>query len=156
MEHEALADAAAVVGAFGACALLLARERLVFLGGLAALVAAELGLAYALVPDAPSLVTESVGRIGALALGAVLAFVVAAVFVRYPAAAPIALVVVAPFRLSVGLGSEEAFLLVPLYAILVAAGGALAYRILRTSVFPAVPYLIAAPTSVLVALSGIS
>jgi hypothetical protein len=156
MEHEALADAAAVVGAFGACALLLARERMLFLGGLAALVAAELGLAYALVPDAASLVTESVARIGALALAVVLAFVVAAVFVRYPAAAPIALVVVAPFRLSVGLGSEEAFLLVPLYAVLVAAGGALAYRILRTGEFPAVPYLIAAPTSALVALSGIS
>jgi hypothetical protein len=129
---------------------------MLFLGGLAALVAAELGLAYALVPDAPSLVTESAARIGALALAAVFAFVVAAVFVRYPAAAPIALVVVAPFRLSVGLGSEEAFLLVPLYAVLVAAGGALAYRILRTGDFSAVPYLIAAPTSALVALSGIS
>jgi hypothetical protein len=129
---------------------------MLFLGGLAALVAAELGLAYALVPDAPSLVTESAARIGGLALAAVFAFVVAAVFVRYPAAAPIALVVVAPFRLSVGLGSEEAFLLVPLYAVLVAAGGALAYRILRTGDFSAVPYLIAAPTSALVALSGIS
>ena len=59
MDHEALAHAAAVVGAFGACGLLLARGRLLFLGGLAALVAAEAGLAYALVPDAPSLLTAS-------------------------------------------------------------------------------------------------
>src|SRR6185369_15288732 len=111
MSHEALAHAAAVVGAFGACGLLLARERLLFFGGLAA-------------------------------------------FVRYPAAAPVALLVVAPFRLSIGLGSQEAFLLLPLYAVLAAAGAALAYRVLRGSEFPAVPNLIAAPTAALVALSG--
>ena len=156
MSHEALADAAAVVGAFGACGLLLARERILFLAGLAAIVAAELGLAYALVPDAPSLLTESGARIGALGLVAVFALVIAGVFVRYPAAAPVVLIVAAPFRLSVGLGNEEAFLLIPLYVVLVAAAAALAYRVVRTGDFPAIPYLIAAPTSALVALSGIS
>ena len=156
MEHEALAHAAAVVGAFGACGLLLARERLLFLGGLAALVAAEAGLAYALVPDAPSLLTASATRFGALAVGALFGLALAAAFVRYPAAAPVALLVVAPFRLSVGLGSQEAFLLLPLYVVLAAAAAALGYRVVRGGEFPAVPYLIAGPTAALVALSGIS
>ena len=156
MDHEALAHAAAVVGAFGACGLLLARERILFLAGLAALVAAEIGLAYALVPDAPSLLTESAARIGALGFAAILGLGLALVFVRYPAAAPVALLLAAPFRLSVGLGNQEAFLLVPLYGVLVAATLALAYRVLRGGDFPAVPYLIAVPTAALVALSGIS
>ena len=156
MSHEPLAHAAAVVGAFGACGLLLARERLLFFGGLGALVASEAGLAYALVPDAPSLLTASAARFGALAAAVLLGIALAAAFVRYPAAAPVALLVVAPFRLSVGLGSQEAFLLLPLYAVLAAAAAALAYRVLRGGEFPAVPYLIAGPTATLVALSGIS
>jgi O-Antigen ligase len=156
VEHEALAHAAAVVGAFGACGLLLARERLLFFGGLAALVAAEAGLAYALVPDAPSLLTASAARLGALAVAMLFGLALAAVFVRYPAAAPVALLVVAPFRLSVGLGSQEAFLLLPFYVVLAAAAAALAYRVIRGGEFPAVPYLIAGPTSALVALSAIS
>lgn len=156
MDHEALAQAAAVVGAFGACGLLLARERLLFFGGLTALVAAEAGLAYALVPDAPSLLTASATRFGALAVGALFVLALAAAFARYPAAAPVALLVVAPFRLSVGLGSQEAFLLLPFYVVLAAAAAALSYRVGRGGEFPAVPYLIAGPTAALVALSGIS
>jgi O-antigen ligase len=156
MDHEALAHAAAVVGAFGACGLLLARERRLFVGGLAALVAAEAGLAYALVPDAPSLLTASATRFGALAVGALFGLALAVAFVRYPAAAPVALLVVAPFRLAVGLGSQEAFLLLPLYVVLAATAAALGYRVVRGSELSAVPYLIAGPTAALVALSGIS
>jgi hypothetical protein len=156
VDHEALAQAAAVVGAFGACGLLLARERLLFFGGLTALVAAEAGLAYALVPDAPSLLTASATRFSALAVGALFVLALAAAFARYPAAAPVALLVVAPFRLSVGLGSQEAFLLLPFYVVLAAAATALSYRVGRGGEFPAVPYLIAGPTAALVALSGIS
>jgi hypothetical protein len=156
VDHEALAHAAAVVGAFGACGLLLARERRLFLGGLAALVAAEAGLAYALVPDAPSLLTASATRFGAVAVGALFGLALAAAFARYPAAAPVALLVVAPFRLPVGLGSQEAFLLLPLYVVLAATAAALGYRVVRGGEFPAVPYLIAGPTAALVALSGIS
>jgi hypothetical protein len=156
VDHEALAQAAAVVGAFGACGLLLARERLLFFGGLTALVAAEAGLAYALVPDAPSLLTASATRFSALAVGALFVLALAAAFARYPAAAPVALLVVAPFRLSVGLGSQEAFLLLPFYVVLAAAATALSYRVGRGGELPAVPYLIAGPTAALVALSGIS
>jgi hypothetical protein len=156
LDHESLAHAAAVVGAFGACGLLLARERLLFLAGLVAVIAAEAGLAYALVPDAPGLVTESGARIAALGLAAVLVVVLAAVFVRFPAAAPVALLIVAPFRFSLSLGSQKAFLLVPLYAVLVAALAALAYRTLRGRSLPAIPLLVAAPAAALVALAGIS
>jgi len=156
MEHETLAHAAAVVGAFGACGLLLARGRLLFLCGLTALVAAEAGLGYALVPDAPSLLTSSAPRIAALGFAALVGVGLTGAFVRYPAAAPVALLVVAPFRVSVGLGSQEAFLLVPLYGVLVAAAAAAAYRVLRSGELPALPYLIAVPSSALVALSGLS
>jgi putative inorganic carbon (hco3(-)) transporter len=156
VDHEALAHAAAVVGAFGVCGLLLARQRLLFFGGLAALVAAEGGLAYALVPDAPSLLTSSAMRFGAVAVGGLFALALAAAFARYPAAAPVALLVAAPFRLPVGLGGQEAFLLLPLYVVLAATVAALGYRVVRDGEFPAVPYLIAGPTAALVALSGIS
>jgi O-antigen ligase len=132
-----------VVGAFGACGVLLARERLLFLGGLAMLLAAEAALGYALVPDAPGNLTASAPRIGALIVAALLGLLLAALFVRYPATAPVALLVAAPLRLPVELGSQKAFLLIPLYGVLAAATVALAYRVLRSGDF-------------LVVLSGIS
>src|SRR3954449_4648406 len=156
MDHEALAHAAAVVGAFGAAATLLARERLALLGGLVTLVAAEAGLGYASVPDAPERLTDSTVRIGALGVAILLWAGVAALFVRYPAAAPVALLVVAPFRLTVGLGSQEAFLLLPLYGVLAAAAGALAYRAIRDRELPPIPLLVAGPTAALVFLAGVS
>ena len=156
MTHEALAHAAAVVGSFGACGLLLARERLLFLSGLVLLVAAEAGLAYALVPDAPGLLTSSASRIGALLVAALAVLVLVAVFIRVPAAAPVALLVVAPFRVTVGLGSQDAFLLAPLYAVLIAAAVALAYAVVQDRKVPPVPLLLAAPAAALVGLAGLS
>src|ERR1044072_2244261 len=110
MSHEALADAAALIGGVGAARILLARHRLVFLGGLAALVIGLGGLADALVPDALHLLTGSVVRIGALGVATLFGLALAAAFVRVPAAAPVALLLAAPFRLSAGLGKEQAFL----------------------------------------------
>jgi O-antigen ligase len=156
VKHEALADAAAVIGAVGATGLLVARNRALFLAGLAALVVAEIGLAYALVPDAPRLLIESTARVGALGLAGIAGLALAAAFVRVPAAAPVALLVVAPFRLPVGLGSQEAFLLLPFYGVLVAAAAALGWRVLRGHALPTVPELIAIPASTLVALAGLS
>ena len=156
MQHEALADAAAVVGALGAGGLLLARGRPLFLASLGTLVVGVAALAYALVPDGPRLLTESTVRLGALVVAALVGLALAGVFVRVPAAAPVALLVAAPFRFSIGLGSEQAFLLVPLYAVLVAAAVAFTYRVLRGEAVPGLPLLIAAPTSLLVALAGIS
>jgi hypothetical protein len=157
MEHQDLAHASAVLGAVGApLLLLLGRNRVVFLAGFAAIVLAEVGLAYALVPDAPGQMIQSALRIGALGVATVVVLALAAAFVRVPPAAPVALLVVAPFRLSVGLGSQQAFLLVPFYALLIAATLALAYDVLRNRRQAAIPPLIAVPAAALVLLAGLS
>ncbi|HEY7004382.1 MAG TPA: O-antigen ligase family protein [Gaiellaceae bacterium] len=156
MHHEALADAAAVVGALGAVGVLLARNRLLFLAGIGALVLAEVALSEALVPDAPRQLTDSTARLGLLGLAVVAGLALAAAFIRVPAAAPVALLVVAPFRLSVGLGKEQAFLLLPFYAVLVAAVAALAWLVLRGKTLAPIPALVGAPAGILVALSGVS
>jgi hypothetical protein len=156
MEHQNLAEASAALGALGAPLLLLARARWALLSGLAAVLVAEVGLAYALVPDAPSLVVESpryVGLVLAMALGAA---VVAAVLVRFPAAAPVLLLVAAPFRLTVELGRESASLLLPLYFVLIGAAAAVAYRTLRRDSVQPIPLLIALPASAIVGLAAIS
>jgi O-antigen ligase len=156
MSHEALADAAALIGALGAAGILLARDRLVFLGGLAALVIGLGGLADALVPDALHLLTGSVVRIGALGVATLFGLALAAAFVRVPAAAPVALLLAAPFRLSAGLGKEQAFLLLPFYAVLVAAAAAFAWLVLRGKPLALVPALVAVPIATLAGLSGLS
>jgi O-antigen ligase/polysaccharide polymerase Wzy-like membrane protein len=156
VEHESLAHAAAVVGALGAGGLLLARDRVVLLAGLAAFVFGEIGLAYALAPDTPGLLTDSAARVGALVVAALAALTVAAVFVRFPAAAPVALLVAAPFRFSIGLGNQEAFLLVPFYAVLITAGAALAYTVLRKDVGRPLPGLVSVPIAALLVLAGVS
>jgi O-antigen ligase/polysaccharide polymerase Wzy-like membrane protein len=156
MEHQDLAEASAALGAIGAPLVLLARERFTLLAGVVVVVAAEAGLAYALVPDAFQLVTESALRVAlvlALALG-VLALAVG--LVRFPAAAPVVLLAAAPFRLSVGLGSQEASLLLPLYVALAAATAALVYRTLRGQPTTPVPLLVALPASAFVGLAAIS
>jgi hypothetical protein len=156
MEHQDLAEASAALGAIGAPLVLLARERFTLLAGVAVLVAAEAGLAYALVPDAFQLVTESALRV-ALVLVLALGVVALAVgLVRFPAAAPVVLLVAAPFRFSVGLGSQEASLLLPLYVAVTAAAAALVYRTLRGHVTTPVPLLVAVPASALVGLTAIS
>lgn len=156
MDHETLADAAAVVGAFGAAGLLLARGRAELLAAVVLLAAAELGLAYALVPDAPGRLTDSATHAGALAVAGLAALVLAAGFVRLPAAAPVALLVAAPFRVSVGLGSENAFLLVAFYAVLVSATLAVVYQAVQRPDVQRIPTIIAAPAAALVALAGLS
>ena len=90
------------------------------------------GLALSLVggDDLRLLVTEPAGA-ALLGGGALLALVGAAALVRYPTATPVALLAAAPFRVPVELGSEEAFLLLPLYLVIAASVLALAYRIVR-------------------------
>jgi hypothetical protein len=156
MEHQDLAEASAALGAIGAPLLLLARERLSLLAGVGVVLAAEAGLAYTLVPDALQLVTESGLRIGLVLTLGVGVLALAIGLVRFPTAAPVALLVAAPFRLSVGLGSEEASLLIPLYITLAAATAALVYRTLRGHLTSPVPLLVAVPASAIVGLTAIS
>lgn len=156
MERVELAEAAAVVGALGAPLLLLARTRLAVLAGLVLLVAAEAGLAIALVPDQLELIVRSPARLAAVAGATALVVGLAAVFVRFPAGVPVALLAAAPVRVPVELGGEDAFLLLPLYGVLGAAGLALAYRAARHGSWQPLPLLLAAPVASLAGFASLS
>ena len=65
------------------------------------------------------------------------------------------LLVLAPFRVPVTSGDQEAFLLLPLYAVLVAGRRRAAFRVLRGNVLPGLPPLLALPRA-LIGLSSIS
>ena len=157
MEHTDAAQVAALLGALGALLVLLPRDRILPLVGFALLGLASAGLGRSLVGDADlellfteptGLALVGVGTLGAL-LGAVL-------LVRYPAVTPIALLAVAPIRVPVQLGDEEAFLLLPLYLVLAAAVLALTYRIARGERPEPPPFLLALPLSALVGLAATS
>jgi len=66
------------------------------------------------------------------------------------------LLAAAPFRLPVGLGDQDAFLLLPLYVVLAATAVALAYRMLRGEHPPAPPFLLALPIAAFVTFASIS
>ncbi len=151
------AQIAAVAGALGAVLVLLPRDRFLPLAGFALLGVATAGLARYLVgdDDLELLVTTQEG-IALVAVGAVAAVLGSVPFVRYPAIVPVALLAVAPFRIPVGLGEEEAFLLLPLYLVLAAAVLALAYRSIRGERPPAPPFLLALPLAAFVAFSSTS
>ena len=130
MERVELAEAAAVAGAVAAPLILLARTRLAFAAGLALVAAAEAGLAFALIPDQLDMLVAS-ARVGLVAVCLLALLGVAALFVRFPAAVPIALLAAAPVRVPLSLGDEEAFLLAPLYGVLAAAAFALVFKLVR-------------------------
>jgi hypothetical protein len=69
---------------------------------------------------------------------------------------PVALLAVAPFRVPVQLGNDEAFLLLPLYLAISAAVLALAYRILRGERPAPPPFLLALPLAAFVTLASTS
>ena len=75
---------------------------------------------------------------------------------RLWALVPVVLLAVAPFRIPVELGDEEAFLLLPLYLVLASAVVALAYRMLRGAESRDVPYLLALPLASFVSFSAAS
>src|SRR5881628_4163743 len=131
MPHGDLAQVAAVVGAAASVLVLLARRRGLLLAGFAVLAGAEAMLAVALIPRSDlerlhrPLLLAGVAAIGLLVLA------LAAALVRWPELAPLALLVAAPFRIPVDLGSQHAFLLLPFYGVLAAAGLAFCWRVLR-------------------------
>ncbi len=102
MERVELAEAAAVLGAVAAPLLLLARTKLAFAAGLALLALAEAGLAFALIPDQLDALAASPARVGALVVGLAALAGVAALFARFPALVPAALLAVAPVRVHRG------------------------------------------------------
>ena len=157
MAHGDLAQLAAVVGGVGAAVLLLARTRLELLGGLAVAVAGEAMLAVGLIPgrDLKLFVTPA-SHLAALVAGLVLLGAAAWALARWPEAVPIALLAAAPFRITTSVGSQEAYLLDPLYLVLAASLLALVVRSLRGETGRALPRLLAVPAAVFVFLAGLS
>jgi hypothetical protein len=155
MAHGNLAQSAALLGAVGSVLVLLGREKWALLGGFVALLAAEAGLVLALVPrhDLDRLNTPA--HIAAVGGGLLLVVAGAYAFLRWPEAVPLALLAVAPFRLPVNLGGQQAFLLVPLYAVLAAASLALVVRAFRQRV-PELPLGLAAAAASFAALDALS
>ncbi|MBD0347615.1 MAG: PQQ-binding-like beta-propeller repeat protein [Thermoleophilia bacterium] len=155
MDHGDAAQLAALCGAVGASLVLLPVRRVALLAGLALLAVSELGIGWALAEDDLDRLARPAG-LAAVLLGAGVAGALAALFVRWPALTPLAVVAVAPFRLPVELGDEEAFLLVPLYGVLAAAVLALAVRSLRGDDLRAPPVLVGVPSALLVGFAGLS
>jgi O-antigen ligase/polysaccharide polymerase Wzy-like membrane protein len=157
VEHPDLAQLAAVVGAAGAMVVLVTRTRQAILAGFALLVAAEAGLAGALVPSKDlKLVVESPVRAAAVAAALGVVAGLGYLFVRNPPLGTMLLAVAAPFRLPLEIGSQRAFLLVPLYCALAGVGVAFVYRLVRGGDPPGLPPLIAWPAAAFIALSGVS
>jgi hypothetical protein len=156
MERVELAQAVALAGAIAAPLLLAARTRLLFTFGLAGLLVAEIGLAFALVPDQMDAFTSSAPRSAATLAGLVGLGALAALFVRFPEIVPAALLAVSAVRVPLTVRGEEAFLLVPLYVVLAASALALLYRLYRDVRLRPVPLFLSLPAGAYVALAGIS
>ena len=155
--HGDLAQLAAVVGAVGAALLLLARTRLELLAGLATATVGEALLAVALIPghDLKRLVSPA-SHLGALVFGVLVIAGIAWAFVRWPIAVPVALLAAAPFRITTSVGTQNAYLLDPLYVVLAASVLALVVRSLRGGADRPLPRLVAIPAAAFVAYTGLS
>lgn len=127
------------------------------LSGLGLLAAAEVGMAFALVPgrDLKLLVTSPT-RAAALVGGLLVVIGVAFLINRHPGIAPLLLLLTAPFRIGVSLGTQHANLLLPLYAVLAAAALALVWRLLRGGPVRLIARSLAVPSAVLIFLYALS
>jgi putative inorganic carbon (HCO3(-)) transporter len=152
-----LAQIAAVLGAAGSALVVLPRPRRApLMTGFVLLAGAEAMLAVALLPVSDLRRLESTTGAAILVFGVAAASGGAWALVRYPSIVPVVLLLAAPFRLPVNLGSQHAFLLLPLYVVLAAASLALLYRVLRGEDLRPLPIWLAAPTTALVAWASIS
>src|SRR5256886_6450409 len=119
MPHGDLAQLSAVIGGLGAAAMLLSRTRAQLLAGLAVTAIGEATLAPALVPGADlKLLVTPASHAAALLVGLVVVGAGAVALARYPAILPVAPLAAAPFPISVSIGTQKAYLLVPLYVVL--------------------------------------
>src|SRR5919204_5194084 len=113
---------AAPFGAAGAALTLLGRARIPVTSGFVLLAGAEGALAYDLTPTRDlHLAVSSPARIAAIVFGLLVVAAIAYGLFRFPAYTPVALALVAPFRVPLHLAGTAAFLLVPLYVVLGAA-----------------------------------
>ena len=121
-----LARAGGPIGCAGLALVLLATRRDLRLVGLGLLTLGALCLLAYLAPTGHRPLLAAAGVVGLLVVvgGAWL-------FLRWPWLVPIAALVCVPARIPVKLGSESANLLIPLYVVVVAAGLAFAWRLIR-------------------------
>ncbi len=157
MSHSGAAYAGAIVGAIGVGLILLGRGRFLLAVGFGAIAAGQILFGYSLIPSEDfGRVTDSASRIG-LVLVLVLGIAgLAAVVHRYPTVVPVAVFLTAPFRVPVTLGDQKAFLLLPLYVVLIAGAVALLVRVSQGADLPDVSRLLAIPATVLIGLWSIS
>src|SRR5206468_10202827 len=122
VEHADAAQLAALVGALGAVLVLLPRGRAAPLLGFGLLGLATAGIGWSLVGtgDVRLLLTDPAG-LGLVTVGTLGAVALAVPLARYLEVVPVALLAVAPFRIPVQLGDQDAFLLLPLYLVLAAS-----------------------------------
>lgn len=157
MEHGDLAQLASVIGAAGCALVLLARGRLPLLGGFGLLGAAEALLVYSLIParDLRLLVTTP-ARVALIVVLGLVVVAAAVLLARFPAFVPVLVLAAAPFRAPVELGDQEAFLLVPLYAVIGASVLALVVRVGRGGELPELPRALTWPAAALAILVALS
>jgi hypothetical protein len=155
MPHGDLAQLAAVFGAVGSMLVLLMRHRALLLGGFAVLAAAEAMLAVALIPGEDLERLQRPLVLAGLVVVVLAGLALAAALVRWPTLTPIALLLAAPFRIPVDLGSQHAFLLLSLYGVLAAATLAFCWRAVSAAPRP-VTWILAGPVAGFIALSALS
>jgi hypothetical protein len=158
------AQLAAVAGAFGAALLLLARGRLMLLGGLALLALAEAGLVADLSESgqriSPRLVALGAGGLIGMAVGA-------AILARWPVLVTPVVLTAAPFRPPLSFGSEHKYYigvasagqlgrLLPLYGVLGAAALALGWHALRGREIRPVPMVVSVPAIAFLTVAALS
>ena len=146
-----LARVAGVVGAAGLAALLLAPRRTQRLAGLAAWGLGAAVLAVYLAPKGHAALLAG----GAVA-GLVLAAAGAALLLRWPWLLALATLACVPARIPVTVGSTQANLLVPLYAVVAAAALALVWELLRGDTRSRELGPVALPLAAFVAWGGLS
>jgi O-antigen ligase len=160
MEHADTAQLAALGGALGAVLVLLAggrAARLVLIVGLGLLATTEVVFAWALGGGLLDRLSGATG-VAALVFGIAAVIAAGAVFVRWPALVPVAVLVTAPLRPPLSFDSSSTFLvqiaqdgrlgrLLPLYFVLAAASTALGWRALRGHQVRALPREIALPAA---------
>jgi putative inorganic carbon (HCO3(-)) transporter len=155
MAHGDLAQTAALLGAGGSVLALVPRGRLFLLTGFALLTAAEASLTVALVPGSDLNRLDSPLRLAAICVAALAVVALGVALARWASFVPLLVLLAAPFRLPVDLGSQHAFLLIPLYGVLAASSVALLVRAARGPV-GAIPPLLSVPAAAFIVLDAIS
>jgi hypothetical protein len=156
-----MTDGAAILGAFGVVAVLIAGRRLLLLGGLVALAAAELLLARAGGLHTSAKLVAA-GLAGFVVLSVLAAFLRRARWLVIPIAA-----MAAPFRLPLDFGSNHRFYvaiahggqlgrLLPLYVVLAVSALALAWDAVAGRPLPTLPRDIAWPSAAFLAFASLS